>query len=152
MAAHDYEFQSHWRVKGTVEEVSAILDAPLNLPFWWPQVYLSIREEEAGVYALQTRSWLPYHLRWKFHAVESRSPYGFTLHAWGDLEGVEVWDFQQDRAWVDIRHRWTVRASKPLLRYLPFVMKPLFAANHRWAMARGEESLVRELARRRGRG
>jgi hypothetical protein len=28
-------------------------------------------------------------------------------------------------------------------------MKPLFEANHRWAMARGEESLKLELARRR---
>jgi hypothetical protein len=28
-------------------------------------------------------------------------------------------------------------------------MKPLFEANHRWAMAQGEESLKLELARRR---
>jgi len=28
-------------------------------------------------------------------------------------------------------------------------MKPIFAANHHWAMARGEESLLLELARRR---
>ena len=28
-------------------------------------------------------------------------------------------------------------------------MKPIFGANHRWAMARGEESLNLELARRR---
>jgi len=27
-------------------------------------------------------------------------------------------------------------------------LKPIFEANHRWAMARGEECLVRELARR----
>jgi hypothetical protein len=27
-------------------------------------------------------------------------------------------------------------------------MKPIFAANHRWAMARGEKSLLLELARR----
>jgi hypothetical protein len=31
----------------------------------------------------------------------------------------------------------------------PFILKPIFAANHRWAMARGEESLTRELLRRR---
>ncbi|WP_375164770.1 hypothetical protein [Arthrobacter sp.] len=28
-------------------------------------------------------------------------------------------------------------------------MKPVFSANHRWAMARGEESLILELRRRR---
>jgi hypothetical protein len=32
------------------------------------------------------------------------------------------------------------------LRYLSFLFKPFFSANHRWAMARGEESLRRELA------
>jgi hypothetical protein len=31
------------------------------------------------------------------------------------------------------------------LRYGSFLFKPIFAANHRWAMARGEESLKREL-------
>jgi hypothetical protein len=36
-----------------------------------------------------------------------------------------------------------------LLRYLSFVFKPLFAANHRWAMAQGERSLRAEMARRR---
>ena len=149
MASHDYEFETHWRVRGSIEEVSEILGAPLDLATWWPQVYLSVREEEPGVFALYTKGWLPYRLRWKFHTVESRSPHGFTLHAWGDLEGVGVWTFRQDGGWADIRYRWTVRASKPLLRYLSFVMKPMFAANHRWAMARGEESLVRELGRRR---
>jgi hypothetical protein len=29
------------------------------------------------------------------------------------------------------------------------LFKPIFSANHRWAMARGEESLRRELSRRR---
>jgi hypothetical protein len=41
-----------------------------------------------------------------------------------------------------------VRADKPLLRYGSWFFKPIFAANHRWAMARGEESLKRELERR----
>jgi hypothetical protein len=30
-------------------------------------------------------------------------------------------------------------------------MKPIFSANHRWAMARGEESLKLEIARRHAR-
>ena len=39
-------------------------------------------------------------------------------------------------------------ADKPLLRTLTPVLRPLFAANHHWAMAKGEESLRLELARR----
>ncbi len=36
-----------------------------------------------------------------------------------------------------------------LLRNLSFLVKPVFEANHRWAMAQGEASLKLELARRR---
>jgi hypothetical protein len=39
-------------------------------------------------------------------------------------------------------------AEKGLLKRLSFLMKPICAANHHWATARGEESLCLELARR----
>ena len=148
MAANDYHFETRWRVKARVEDISGILGDPLDLPRWWPQVYLSVREPEPGVFDLRTKGWLPYHLRWKFRRTESRHPFGFSLTAWGDFEGQGVWNFKQDGEWADIQYLWTVRASKPLLRNLSFLLKPVFSANHRWAMARGEESLQRELARR----
>jgi hypothetical protein len=50
---------------------------------------------------------------------------------------------------VKVTGDWDIRADKPLLRYLSFLFKPIFSANHRWAMARGEESLRLELGRRR---
>ncbi|MGZ3610536.1 MAG: SRPBCC family protein, partial [Ktedonobacteraceae bacterium] len=48
---------------------------------------------------------------------------------------------------VNITYDWKIKAEKPLLRYFSFIMKPFFSANHRWAMAKGEESLKLELAR-----
>ena len=50
---------------------------------------------------------------------------------------------------MDVEYVWTIAAQKPLLRYLSFLLRPVLAANHRWAMARGEESLRLELDRRR---
>lgn len=73
------------------------------------------------------------------------------LRASGDFEGEGRWSFQANGPNVDIEYIWTIEANKPLLRYLSFLLRPLFAANHRWAMARGEESLQRELSRRRAR-
>ncbi len=64
--------------------------------------------------------------------------------------GPELLAFEQDGRWVDITYDWKIRADKPLLRRLSFLLKPVFAANHRWAMAKGEESLRLELRRRRG--
>ena len=39
---------------------------------------------------------------------------------------------------------------KPVLKLLTPILRPLYAWNHRWAMARGLEGLRRELVRRRG--
>lgn len=155
MRINDYHFVTPWRVKGTVKEVADLLDNPLDLPRWWPDVYLEVRELEPAeglrraLIDLHTKGRLPYTLRWKMRVTESRYPHGFTLEAWGDLEGRGVWNFGQDGEFVNIAYDWRVRAGKPLLRYFSFLLKPLFAANHRWAMARGDESLRRELKRRR---
>jgi hypothetical protein len=76
---------------------------------------------------------------------------GSRLEAWGDLAGRGTWTFRHEGASVDITYDWDVLAEKPLLRYGSWFIKPIFAANHRWAMARGEESLRLELLRRRAR-
>lgn len=99
---------------------------------------------------LLTQGWLPYRLRWRFVTTEVR-PDGFTLEATGDFEGRGVWAFVQDGHDVDVSYDWRIRARKPLLRSLSWLLKPLFAANHRWAMERGKGSVVLELRRRRAR-
>jgi len=159
MSANDYHFVTRWRVDGTVEEVSDVLNNAVDLTRWWPSVYLAVKELEPGgaggvgrVVELQTKGRLPYTLHWFFRITESRGPHGFSLEAWGDFEGRGVWKFAQNGGAVDITYDWRIRAEKPLLRYLSFLLKPIFSANHRWAMARGEESLRAELARRAGAG
>lgn len=156
MASNDYHFITRWRVKGTAEEVSDVLADPLELVRWWPSVYLGVQRVRpgdergvGGVYDLYTKGWLPYTLRWRFQTVEARAPHGFTIEARGDFVGRGIWTFAQSGDWVDITYDWRIRADKSLLRYLSVALKPVFAANHRWAMARGEESLRLELARRR---
>jgi hypothetical protein len=155
-AANEYHFVTHWRVPGRVEDVADILNDATGLPRWWPAVYLDARElkpgDERGVgreISLYTKGWLPYTLRWSFRVVESRYPYGFTLEPWGDFTGRGVWTLEQDGPWVNVTYDWRIRADKPLLRRFSWLLKPIFAANHRWAMATGERSLKLELARRR---
>ena len=154
LALNDYHFITHWRVESTIDEVSRILSDASDLVRWWPSVYLEVKTLEPGdehglgkVVRLYTKGWLPYTLRWDFRVTEVR-PNGFTLVAWGDFDGRGIWTFGQDGPWVNITYDWKIKAEKPLLRYFSFIMKPIFSANHRWAMARGEESLKLELARR----
>jgi len=156
MTDNDYQFITHWRVGGTCSEVADILGDGSSLSRWWPAVYLEVAEIEPPradglgrrIRAV-TKGWLPYTLRWEFVVVESRYPYGLSIEASGDFDGRGVWTFAQDGPFVDVTYDWRIRAEKPLIRRLSFLLKPLFEANHRWAMAQGEESLKLELARRR---
>jgi hypothetical protein len=152
--SNDYHFITRWRIEGTITEVADVLKNAVDLPRWWPSVYLDVQELEPGdqdgigkVVSLHTRGWLPYTLRWQFRVTESRHPHGYTLEAWGDFNGRGIWTFEQEGEWVNATYDWKVRADKPLLRAFSFLLKPVFSANHRWAMARGEESLRLELER-----
>lgn len=162
MASNEYHFVTTWQVPATREEISAILgDAP-GLARWWPSVYLRVREQAPGdergvgkIVDLWTKGFLPYTLRWRFEVTRSDPPHGFRLEARGDFMGIGVWRLTPVRAAGDARgplttvtYDWTVIAQKGLLKTLSGVMKPIFSANHHWAMRRGEESLRLELARR----
>ena len=155
--ASQYVFVTHWRLRATAQEVFDVLADPLGLARWWPSVYLDVKELQppdprtgrGRVVGLYTKGWLPYTLRWNFTVTESTPPTGFKLVAHGDFEGTGVWTLKQDGDFVFVEYDWRISAEKALLRYGTFIFRPIFAANHRWAMARGEESLELELRRRR---
>jgi hypothetical protein len=155
MASNAYRFLTRWQVESTLEEINAILSNAADLPRWWPSVYLDVQELEPGdvggvgrLVSLYTKGWLPYTLRWQFRVTKNSSPHGFELAAFGDLTGRGVWTFRQAGPMVEIDYLWEVTADKPLLRRLSWLFKPIFAANHRWAMQKGYASLLLELARR----
>lgn len=155
MTTNEYHFITQWPITGTVKEVAEVLSQATDLVRWWPSVYLDVQEVEAGdengigkVVDLYTKGWLPYTLRWSFRVTESSYPYGFTLEAWGNFIGRGIWTLEQQGEWVNVVYDWKIRAGKPLLRSLSFLLKPVFSANHHWAMRMGEESLKLELMRR----
>jgi hypothetical protein len=155
MASNEYHFVTRWKVKATCQQVYRTLEDIDTLATWWPSVYLDVKVLEPGipggigkVVALYTKGWLPYTLRWQFKVTQNSFPTGFALDAYGDLAGKGVWLFEQQGEYCDITYDWRINAEKPLLRYLSFIMKPLFKANHVWAMRKGEESLTLELLRR----
>ena len=152
----DYHVVTRWRVAGTCGEVADVIGDAASLARWWPAVYLRVDELEPpdsrGVgrrLRLLTTGWLPYTLTWELTVTESRYPNGLSLTASGDVVGTGVWTFAQDGDTVAIVFDWRVRATQPRLRQWSRWLRPLFAANHRWAMRQGEESLRLELQRRR---
>jgi hypothetical protein len=152
----EYHFITHWRIPGQLQEVAEVLaDAP-DMARWWPSVYLEVKElargDEQGIgreIDLYTKGWLPYTLRWQFRVVASEWPHNFTIESRGDFVGRGIWTLAQEGEWVNVTYDWKIRAEKPLLRYLTPILRPIFTANHHWAMDKGSESLKLELARRR---
>ncbi|MEA2611703.1 MAG: hypothetical protein QOI37_1551 [Chloroflexota bacterium] len=162
MASNEYHFVSVWHIPATPEEISDVLgDAPA-LARWWPSVYLAVEQVEPGdergvgkVVDLWTKGFLPYTLRWRFTVTGSEPPTGFRIEASGDFVGRGIWTLRPATPpdplagpRTTVTYDWLVIAEKGLLKDLSTVMKPIFGANHRWAMARGEQSLKLELARR----
>jgi hypothetical protein len=155
VASNDYAFVTYWRMKSTPEEIFEILGDAADLTRWWPSVYLDAKVIQTGneygvggVTDLYTKGWLPYTLRWRFTVTEANYPNRIALDAVGDFVGKGVWTFKPDGEYVGIIYDWRISAEKPLLRNLSFLFKPIFEANHRWAMRQGERSLNLELARR----
>jgi len=152
----DYAFLTEWRVAGTIDEVKEVLRDADGLPRWWPSVYIAVRPVTEGApdgvgreVDLHTKGYLPYTLRWRLRITEPMTDEGFAIAAHGDLEGTGRWTFAQDGPEVLITYDWRVSATKPLLQKMTWLLRPFFAANHVWAMRRGEESLKLEMRRRR---
>jgi hypothetical protein len=158
MATNDYHFITRWRVRSTLEEITEIIGNAPDLVRWWPSVYLDVKVLEPGaanglgrVVSLFTKGWLPYTLRWQFKVTEVNSPHGFRLDAAGDFVGRGIWTFARAGDYVDITYDWKISAEKGVLKTLSFIMKPVFSANHQWAMRKGLDSLELELQRRHAR-
>ncbi len=146
---NQYHFISRWRFQAAAEDIFAILNEPLEYSRWWPSVYLAVREIAPGRVRMLTRGWLPYKLRWDAETEGTQPPGRLAVRASGDFTGKGVWSVVPDGEYADVTFDWQLRAQKPLLRYLSFVLRPAFEANHRWAMEQGRKSLELELARYR---
>jgi hypothetical protein len=154
MAVNEYHLTTDWRLEGSVQEVSDLLGDTAAMARWWRAFVIDLEERDPGdargvgkIVALHVKGWLPYELRWSFRVTESHAPHGFSIEAWGDLNGRGRWTLEEDGRFVKVHYDWRISADRPLLRYCSFALKPLFASNHRWAMARGAEGIALELQR-----
>jgi hypothetical protein len=156
MAWSDYHLVTRWVATGTLDAIAALLRDTRGLARWFPAVVRDVEIVRPGdangvgqIVALRVKGWMPHTLRFWFRVVEARYPSGFTLEVFGDFEGGLMCQAVQEGGSVTIYFDWNVRVTKPFVRYLTWLLRPLFVSNHRWVVARGQESLDLELSRRR---
>jgi hypothetical protein len=128
-----------------------------NLPKWWPAVYLDLKVIQKGdndgknkILSVYTKGWLPYTLQWEITSINVSPQKCIEIKANGDLQGNGMWIFLPSSQGTTIIYNWSVNANKPFLKYMSFILKPIFAANHNWAMKQGLKSLELEIRRRKG--
>jgi hypothetical protein len=154
MKPRELHIPTLWRFQGSTAHVYDLLSRPEDFVRWWPEVYLAVREVRPGdahgvgrIVDLHTEGKLPYTLRWQAEVVAASRPRSISIRARGDLDGRGEWSLTQDGDWVDAHYHWTVFVRKPWMVALAPLLRPIFIANHLWAMQRGFEGLQRELAR-----
>lgn len=147
MSFNDYRFRSLWSVRTTTGRVFDALVDLAGYPDWWPDIrdVTQVDEDTADV---TCRSVLPYSLRFRLHrAVEDELGGRVRVDMTGDLEGYVqglVVEHRTAGALLAITQRVVV--TKPLLRALAPVARPVFRANHALMMRRGQRGLRAYLA------
>jgi hypothetical protein len=143
-----YRFVDEWFVPLPTEQAYEILGDPLRYPEWWPEAFPQTSGDPGPPKPgnrtdVLSKGFLPYRLRWTLTCVSVERPHRIDAEMTGDFVGTSGWTLTEvdggTRAVLDFRPS----VSKPLVRNLSPLLGPLFRANHRWAMRRGQEAIRR---------
>ena len=139
MPFNDYRFRNLWSVRATGARVFDALVDLANYPAWWPDIR-AVNQIDDDTAEVICRSVLPYVLTFRLHRAVQDSRQGrMRVDMTGDLEGYVqgvVAEHQTEGAVLAISQRVVV--TRPLLRALAPVARPLFRANHALMMRRGQ--------------
>jgi hypothetical protein len=138
---NDYRFRSVWSVPADTALVFDALVDLLNWPRWWPDVR-TVRKIDDETAELNCRAMLPYALAFRLRRVEQDAGTGLLrVDMAGDLDGYceAVVSGNGHGARLAIEQR--VAVTRPLLRALAPIARPLLIANHAAMMWRGQRGL-----------
>ena len=150
----DYEVVTIWQLEAPIEEVWEELYHPGRWPQWWKGVQ-SVAElragDESGVGALQRYVWksrLPYKLAFNMQTTRVQSPHTLEGVARGELEGTGRWQLSHKEGITTVQYIWQHRTTKPWMRVLAPLARPIFDWNHDVVMRQEGEGLARVLGAR----
>jgi hypothetical protein len=114
-------------------------------PEWWRGVVRVAELEPRERYRIAWRSRIPYDLEFEFAVRRQDAPRSMDGDATGDLEGTGHWRlFEQDGV-TAVTYEWNVHTTKPWMKAIAPVARPVFEYNHDVVMRWGGEGLAREL-------
>jgi hypothetical protein len=147
----EYNFTTHWHFDQPLEMVWEIIRLMDNWPEWWKYVreVKKIREgDENEIGAVRRITWstaLPYSITFDSELTSLIQYKSMEGKAFGDLTGIGVWTFEQNGIGTNVRYDWKVSISKPWMKFLEPLLKPIFKWNHDKVMMAGYEGLTEKL-------
>lgn len=151
-----FDIESDWNIDADISEIHRILDDPMSLTHWWAPVFMRGElisagdDNKVGLTArFHTKGILPHTFQFTARIDHMDEGCEMRIRTWGDFDGLGNIRLEHHNGGVSVRIRWQTRVHQPYIRGLIRLFKPIFSANHRWAMRRGREGLQAEVLRRR---
>ncbi len=143
---------SQWKLACDAQQVWALLDNVVEWPKWWPHVTrTSVQhpDNDDGIIRTVSLVWrtpLAYRLNLRVTRTRALPPLELEGTVEGDLDGRGLWLLtSQDNDSVIITYRWDVRLSRPWMRRLAPLLRPVFAWNHFQVMRSGARGMAKQL-------
>ncbi len=146
-----YHLVTQWKLSAPVSAVWAELTHPESWPEWWKGVVaVDLLEpgDANGVGAYRRMTWrsaLPYRIAFNMRTVRIEPRTVIEGVADGELSGVGRWQVTRVGSGTDVRYDWIVDVSKPWMRTLQPIAKPVFEWNHNIVMEWGRRGLERRV-------
>ncbi len=142
-----YEFRSVWRLEAPVEKVWEQILHSEHWPEWWPYVVRVVELDPGGENGIgNVRHYeftCPYRYKLSFQLkLTDREEYRYLRGiATGNLEGEGEWIFRPVTGGCEVECRWEVKPKVAWMRWLHFLLRPVFVYNHERVMEAGERGL-----------
>ena len=151
-----FELVTDWQIPAPLPAVWEALAQPEQWPSWWPAV-LAVKLLEPGdaegVGAYRRLTWrtaLPYRITFNMRTTRVERHALIEGRADGELAGTGRWTLTPAvpspiLAGTHVRYEWIVEVTKPWMRLVAPLARPLFAWNHGKVMEWGRQGLTQKV-------
>ena len=145
MRVNEYRFRSVWSIAAAPHDVFHALVDLAGYPAWWPDVR-SVSEVDEDTAEVVCQAVLPYRLTLRMRRAEQDEPSGrLRVDLTGDLVGYIGCRVLAEPGGTRLRIAQDVAVTRPLLRAVAPLARPLLVANHGAMMWRGRRGLRKHL-------
>jgi uncharacterized protein YndB with AHSA1/START domain len=147
MVPKHFYLVTEWQLDAPVERVWSLLKNVETWPSWWRAVRCveKLQDGDAdGVGAVHRMTWktaLPYQLTFDMRTERVEPMTEMEGRASGELDGVGLWTLRPHGENTHVRYDWNVEVTKPWMKALAPILRPVFAWNHNVVMGWGEEGI-----------